>query len=222
MTNRWNRIIYAFWAPVYDRMVRLAPFGVARRSAIEALELRPGEKALLVGIGTGADLPLLPDGVEITGIDLSEAMLSRARHTARRRGQIADLRQGDARSLPFADRQFDAVILTLILSVVPEPRRCLAEALRVLRPGGQIAVFDKFLPDGKRRPSFLRRVLNILTRAFGTDINRRFEEIAAKQECALVSNAPSSFSSSYRIILLSRPHDLNSCDKGQHQARADL
>ena len=208
MTNRWNRIIYAFWAPIYDRLVNLAPFGIARRRAIEALELKPGEKVLLIGVGTGADLPLLPEGVEIAGIDLSEAMLSRARRTARRLGQVADLRQGDARSLPFADRQFDAVILTLILSVVPEPRRCLAEALRVLRPSGHVAVFDKFLPDGKRRPSFLRRVLNILTQVFGTDINRRFEEIAGAQKCEVVSDEPSTFSSSYRIMLLRLPNDI--------------
>ncbi|MDA9830758.1 methyltransferase domain-containing protein [Akkermansiaceae bacterium] len=205
MTNQWNRIIYAFWAPIYDRMVALAPFGAARRRTIEALKLKAGQKVLLIGVGTGADLPLVPEGVEIAGIDLSDAMLSRARRTAGQLGKVADLRQGDARSLPFADRQFDAVILTLILSVVPEPRRCLAEALRVLRPGGHVAVFDKFLPAGKRRPSCLRRILNILTRVFGTDINRSFEEIAGGQKCEVLSDEPTTFSPSYRTILLCVP-----------------
>jgi phosphatidylethanolamine/phosphatidyl-N-methylethanolamine N-methyltransferase len=62
MTNHWNRIIYRLWAPLYDATVGHF-FLPGRRRAIELLNLQPGERVLLVGVGTGADLALLPPGV---------------------------------------------------------------------------------------------------------------------------------------------------------------
>ena len=70
MTNRWNRFIYRLWAPIYDSTVNLF-FMPGRKRALDLLNLQPGECVLLVGVGTGADLPLLPAGVDATGIDLS-------------------------------------------------------------------------------------------------------------------------------------------------------
>lgn len=209
MGNRWNRFIYACWAPVYDRLIGLPAFRAARERAIGALDLKPGENVLLSGIGTGADLPFLPGGVAIAGIDLSEAMLVRARRRAEELSLDADLRQGDAQALPFEAGEFDAVVLTLILSVVPDAGRCLREAWRVLRPGGRAIVFDKFLPPAKTRAPFGRRLLNVLTRPFGTDINRRFEEISRGLDFAIVRDEPAMFGGAYRIILLREPGDSN-------------
>src|SRR5512137_204275 len=78
MTNRWNQFIYRLWAPVYDATVGHF-FLPGRERAMELLNLQPGERVLLVGVGTGADLPLLPAGVTATGIDLSPDMLAKAR-----------------------------------------------------------------------------------------------------------------------------------------------
>ena len=78
MTNAWNRFIYRLWAPVYDASVGRF-FLSGRKHAITVANLQPGEKVLLVGVGTGADLPLIPDGVMVIGIDLSEEMLAKAR-----------------------------------------------------------------------------------------------------------------------------------------------
>ena len=78
LTNRWNRFIYRLWAPVYDATVNRA-FQTGRRRVMQLLDLQAGESVLLVGVGTGADLPLLPVGVRAVGIDLSPAMLARAR-----------------------------------------------------------------------------------------------------------------------------------------------
>ena len=60
MTNRWNQFIYRIWAPVYDTFMGRF-FLPGRKRAMESLGLKPGERVLLVGVGTGADLELLPE-----------------------------------------------------------------------------------------------------------------------------------------------------------------
>jgi phosphatidylethanolamine/phosphatidyl-N-methylethanolamine N-methyltransferase len=200
LTNRSNRIVYRLWSPVYDALLaRLFQEGRRRAMAVAALE--PAERVLLVGVGTGADLPLLPAGVGALGVDLSEAMLRRAR--ARLPLAVRDilLQVGDAQALPVRDRAFDVALLNLILSVVPEPRRCLGEALRALRPGGRLVVFDKFLPDGAR-PTLGRRLANQGATLLGTDLNRRLGDMTAGLPCQVVRDEPSILGGRYRVLLL--------------------
>ena len=64
--TRWNRIRYTLWAPAYDLVAGL---GRQRRRSLGLLALRPGERVLLIGAGTGADLPFLPAGVEALATD---------------------------------------------------------------------------------------------------------------------------------------------------------
>jgi len=78
-TNGWNRIRYSLWAPIYDLV---ASFPRHRRRAIELLRLSAGEKVLIVGAGTGADLPFIPATVQITAVDITQVMLQRLRQRA--------------------------------------------------------------------------------------------------------------------------------------------
>ncbi len=174
----WNRLRYTLWAPLYDRVAR---FGRQRRRSISLLALQPGERVLLVGAGTGADLPLIPEGVSVLATDLTPAMLARARPRVR---PGIELRVMDGQALDLPDASFDAVILHLILAVIPDPGACLREAARVLRPGGRIAVFDKFLPDGAS-PSLPRRIANTVSRTLFTDINRRMGDILSRSGARL-------------------------------------
>ena len=189
------------WSPVYDLLVSVPFLRRARAKAIAAINLQPGERVLLIGVGTGADLPLLPAGIDAVGIDNNSAMLKRAKRKAARCECQIELMQADAEKLPFPDKSFDAVVMTLILSVVPDARRALAEAIRVLRDDGRAVVFDKFLPDDLRA-SVGRRALNLLTSSFGTDINRRFGEMQAETDCAVAGDEPVKSGSAYRVILL--------------------
>jgi ubiquinone/menaquinone biosynthesis C-methylase UbiE len=84
----------------------------------------------------------------------------------------------DGHALEFSDNHFDAVILHLILAVIPEPVTCLQEAARVVKPGGYITVFDKFLPAGKRI-SRRRRIANWVTRVLFSELNRQLEPLVA-------------------------------------------
>jgi phosphatidylethanolamine/phosphatidyl-N-methylethanolamine N-methyltransferase len=207
MTNRWNRFIYRVWAPVYDALLERL-FGRGRRRAMEVAAPTGKDRLCFVGIGTGTDLLLLPSGVEAVGVDLSEAMLARAHEKLPIPGCEVALLVGDAEALPFddADGPFDIVMLNLILSVVPDARRCLAEALRVARPGGRIVVFDKFLPD-HTRPSPGRMLTNVVSTLFGTDINRRLGDIVTGAPCRIVHDEPSILGGMYRVVVLEKRGD---------------
>lgn len=187
--NRWNRIIYWLWTPFYDALLG-AFFRPGRDRSIKLINLCNGERVALVGVGTGMDLPLLPKRVRAWGIDLSEAMLSRARRKLPLPDSEVVLLQGDAQALPWENGTFDAAVLNLILSVVPDPAACIRETLRVLRPGGRIVVFDKFLPAGVK-PSLLRRVANVVSSLMGTNINRRSEDILHGLPCTILLDEPS-------------------------------
>lgn len=201
LSLRGNRLIYALWSPIYDGLFDRFFAAPGRRRALQLLDAKPGERVLLTGVGTGADLPLLPRGVCAVGLDYSPQMLSRARGKATR--ATVDLLLGDAQLLPLPADRFDAAVLNLILSVAPDGRMCWRETLRAVRPGGRLVVFDKFAPEAAR-PTPLRRLLNRLTEFFGTDITRRFGAISADTPCRLVRDEPSLLGGAYRIKLLQK------------------
>ena len=202
MTNRWNQIIYRLWAPVYDSTVNQF-FMPGRKRALQLLNLQPGERVLIVGVGTGADLPLLPAGVDVTGIDLSPQMLAKARMKLKQCSASVRLIQGDAQTLLVEEAAFDAVILNLILSVIPDGNACLQFALRALKPNGRAVIFDKFWPEGKKL-SLPRKILNLFSTSLGTDINRRLSDLTRGCSYDMTHNEPSIANGMYRIILLKK------------------
>ncbi len=204
MNDGRNQTIYKLWAPVYDLV--MGPFaGKARQHALELLSLRASESVLLVGVGTGLDLPYIQADVKVTGIDLSPAMLRKAQDKVN--GRNISLLEMNAQALEFPDNRFDVVILNLILSVVPDGVVAFHEAWRVLRPGGRAVILDKFVSEGGQIP-VLRRGLGKLISLFGTDPNRRLSEIVGQPSDLTVElNEPSLLRGQYRIILLRR------CDK---------
>ena len=112
-TERIKRI-WEKQAPRYDRSAALWEkilFEDGRRW----VGSRTHGEVLEVAIGTGLNLAFYPDGVRLTGVDLSPAMLEIARQRARELGMKVDLREGDAQDLPFPDGSFDTVVCTLSL-----------------------------------------------------------------------------------------------------------
>jgi len=199
MDNRRNQTIYKLWAPIYDKI--MGPFaGKARQRAIELLNLRAGESVLLSGVGTGLDMLHIQADVRITGIDLSPAMLRKAQ--AKAVGRDVMLCEMNAQALEFPDSSFDAVILNLILSVVPDGAAAFCEAWRVLRPGGRAVIFDKFASEDGQI-SALRRGIGKIISLFGTDPNRRLSEImGSPADLTIERNEPSLLHGQYRIVLL--------------------
>ena len=200
MTNLHNLIAYRRWAPVYDATVNHI-FASGRKRALSLLNLRSGENVLIVGVGTGADFPYLPAGIDATGIDLSPDMLAKARSKLPACSATVKLIQGDAQELLVPENSYDAAILNLILSVVPDGRACLQSTLRAVKPGGRLVIFDKFQADNEKvTPG--RRLMNFFSTRLGTDITRRFSEMLPGCSCKILHDEPSLLGGMYRVILL--------------------
>ncbi|MEO8540931.1 MAG: class I SAM-dependent methyltransferase [bacterium] len=104
-------------------------------------------QTLELGYGVGSNWPFLPPGVGYTGIEPDPAMRRRA-EAHRPHGRELTLLDGDAQALGFPDDAFDTVIATLVFCTIPEPRKALAEAIRVLRPGGEFVFFEHVRAEG--------------------------------------------------------------------------
>jgi len=113
-----------------------------RRATRELLGLQPGEHVLDIGVGPGFLAAEMAEevgpGGRVCGIDGSESMLA----LARRRGAGVELALADVLELPFADASFDAAVATQVYEYVPDMPAALAEARRVLRPGGRLLILD--------------------------------------------------------------------------------
>jgi ubiquinone/menaquinone biosynthesis C-methylase UbiE len=203
MNNRWNLAIYRFWAPIYDLVFDHLVFAPSRRRVFELLHLMGNEQILLVGVGTGADLAYMPPGARVIGVDLSPEMLKKAQCKIRGINKRL-LVQGDAQIIPVQADSFDVVILSLILSVVPNAQACWRESLRSLKPGGTAVIFDKFLPDDQN-PTLLRRLFNLGATLLGTDINRHLVDTLADTNYKIIINESALFKGMYRIILIQIP-----------------
>lgn len=196
------RFTYTLWAPIYDLFVDRALRGPRQRSLARLGEVA-GQEILLPGIGTGLDLPYLPPGARYTGIDLTPAMLARARRLADRLGLEIQLEEGDAMALPYGDARFDAVVLHLILAVVPDPARAFAEAVRVLRPGGRLLILDKFLRPGQIAP--LRRLINPVISRLATRTDVVFEALLAQHpNLRVTEDSPALAGGWFRHIVLTK------------------
>jgi phosphatidylethanolamine/phosphatidyl-N-methylethanolamine N-methyltransferase len=184
------RTAYRRWASVYD-----ASFGgisaLARRAAVRAVNGLPGRRVLEAGVGTGLALPGYLPGKRVVGIDLSADMLRRARTRVaeRRIATVEALREMDAEATDFADGEFDIAVAMFVASVVPHPRRLMAELRRVVRPGGQILFVNHFAAE--RGPRWwAERAMAPASRALGWHPDFSFDALFAPGELAAATVRP--------------------------------
>jgi phosphatidylethanolamine/phosphatidyl-N-methylethanolamine N-methyltransferase len=201
MDSGRNPTRYRLWAPIYDVLISRSSIRKSRRREMQMADFRPGQKVLIVGVGTGEDLPFLPDDVIVVGIDITPEMIRRT--VGKARPMSTNFVLMDAETLAFADATFDIVIMNLILTVTEHPRTAMAEAVRVMRKGGKMLIFDKFMAPDEAHPELLRtldRVANIIA----TSLVVRFEDLIEGQLVTVVRNVPSDFISRFRIILITK------------------
>lgn len=204
LNNSWNKVIYKFWSPVYDKVFNSYLFLDARKKMFEELDFHDHAKVLFVGVGTGADLELIKNlDLEITAIDLSADMLKKAM------GKFDDASisflEMDAQHMEFANESFDYVVGSLVLSVVPDANECLREMIRVVKGEGKIILFDKFISKDERL-SVPKKLLRPIIRFLGTDIGLRFEDLFSGHEknMEIEEDRPIMLNGMYRKIIISK------------------
>jgi len=155
---------YDRWAPIYD-LVFGSVFADGRRQAIVAAE-RAGGRVLEVGVGTGISLPHYDKRTRLVGIDISEAMLEKARRRARtlKLENVEEIAVGDAEALAYADGSFDVVVAQYVVTAVPDPERALDEFVRVVRPGGEIVIATRLSANGGLRDNIEKALMPITSR----------------------------------------------------------
>lgn len=201
-TNRWNKLRYAIYEPFYDVVGNI--FNASRRKAIATLSPTSSDDILMVGAGTGIDLQFISSYKSITATDITPAMVKRLQERVKKLQMpgVSSLVM-DGHRLRFEDNSFDLAMLHLILAVIPDPVKCLQEVERVVKPGGRIVVFDKFVKKGESATLF-RKLANLFTSFLFSDINRDIYKIVSHTKLSILSDEEAHFDGNFRIILLAR------------------
>ncbi len=169
---------YARWAPIYDALCGPIFLNGRRAAANAAREV--GGKVLEIGVGTGLSFDDYDETTEITGIDLSEPMIARARLRAAtgRYPYVKGLAVMDAHSLRYPDGAFDCVVGQFVITLVADPERVLSECARVVRPGGQIILVNHLYSE-RGLAAAVERLLAQKARALGLRPEFPFGRLAA-------------------------------------------
>ncbi len=129
------------------------------------------DKILFLAVGTGLDIQFFPKDKSIVGIDISERMLDKARPRAEAYQGTLDLQQMDVHELSFGENEFDQVFTSCTFCSVPNPIEGLAALRRVMKPGGELHMFEhtgsRYFPF-----SLMMNLMTPLSRRVGPEMNR--------------------------------------------------
>ena len=205
---------------IYDRHAR---FYDAIEAPMERMALRAWRRHLVsgvsgrvleLGVGTGRNLALYPSDVQLTAVDTAPRMLRRARARARRLGIDATFVLADMRSLPFDAASFDTVVTSCVFCSVADPRAGLAEARRVLKPGGHLRMLEHQRPEPPALAWVFDRLNPLAVRLTGANVNRETQRT--------VEDAGFSFVNARRLDRLGILRLFDACDACEPEAGADV
>jgi phosphatidylethanolamine/phosphatidyl-N-methylethanolamine N-methyltransferase len=159
MREESTRTLYDNQSKIYDITFGKLVDNRLDRAISEHLHLRPTDRVLDLGVGTGNSLQYYPEGVRVVGVDLSAGMLSKCLGKIRESGRTTHhICQADALHLPFADNSFDHVFVSHVISVVSDPVRLMSEAQRVAKLAGRVVMVNHF-QSTNRFVALLEKVL---------------------------------------------------------------
>jgi phosphatidylethanolamine/phosphatidyl-N-methylethanolamine N-methyltransferase len=181
--------------------------------ALAGVPFRDGNRVLDIGVGTGLSLEFYPSNVHVTGIDLSAGMLRQAQRKLEERSVRADCRsedtqliQGDALNLPFASNSFDVILLSHVVTTVPDPTRCLNEAFRVARENATIVLVNHF-----RNPfpviNWVETAIDPICRKLGWRSDLSMEELLRPVGVEGLERARDAKGFIFRIVYLQKRRD---------------
>ncbi|GAB4524017.1 MAG: class I SAM-dependent methyltransferase [Anaerolineae bacterium] len=172
--QRYNRI-----AGIYDLMETLPEF-VYQRWRQRVWKTVEGKKVIEVGVGTGKNMPFYPADSRVTGIDISEQMLAKARRRAEQLVSSVELLEMDAQQLEFDADTFDSGVATFVFCSVPDPVEGLKELQRVVKSGGEIILLEHMRSKNPILAKIMDWLDPLVVRAIGPHINRYTDENVKK------------------------------------------
>lgn len=185
MTSVFER--YQRIAPFYDLLD--LPFEYRRYRKIRPLLFENLSGRILdAGVGTGRNFPFYPAGSQVTGIDLSPAMLARAKRRQGTATAPVELRQMNVTKLDFPDAHFDAAVASFLFCVLPDNMQvqALKEIARVVKPGGSIRLLEYTRPSDPIRRAITRLWEPWVNFAYGAGFDRRTEQHVREAGLAIV------------------------------------
>jgi phosphatidylethanolamine/phosphatidyl-N-methylethanolamine N-methyltransferase len=191
---------YRLFSGSYD--VVFGPvFHPGRKEAVRVVNDRPGQRILEVGVGTGLSLPHFRPDSHVTGIDISEEMLAKARRRVERErlGHVDALHVMDAEHLEFPDNSFDAILALYVAPVVPSPARFAAEMRRVCIPGGTIVLVNHFMSENWALRFFEKRLAH-LARHIGFHPDFNYDTFMADSQLIVREKRPSNLFGYWRLL----------------------
>jgi phosphatidylethanolamine/phosphatidyl-N-methylethanolamine N-methyltransferase len=179
MEEHSTRKIYDLQSYFYDyiaaNMIRRR-----QRDAVGRMGIKPGDRLLDIGVGTGVALEVYPRDCKVVGIDISEGMLKKAKHRIEQ-GNItnASLAIADAMFMPFKDNTFDHILISMVVSVVSDPACLLNHIKRIGKPGCRIVIINHF-QSGFRPMAWMEKVLSPLCNKLGWNSDLNLHELLQK------------------------------------------
>ncbi len=171
-----SKALYRHRARLYDFLDLPFEYGRYRRLRRRMFEGLSG-RLLDAGVGTGRNIAFYPEGSEVTGIDLSPAMIARAHRRSAKIGRDVELLRMDVSATTFPDSHFDAVIATFLCCVLGEDQQlpALRELARICREGGEIRLLDYVYSQNPARRFVMRLWAPWVRTVFGAAFDRDTE-----------------------------------------------
>ncbi len=170
-----------------------------RKSLIEEINSAPPGKLLEIGIGNGSHLPLYTSH-QITGIDISEAMLSKAQ---RFKDNNIELLLMNGENLLFSEACFDYVVISHVLAVTKNPDQLLEQVYKVLKPGGKLFILNHFTPDNWLR--YVDWAFQPLSSLFHFKSSFYLHNIKGLQQFSLLKQTELGKCSYFKLLIFCKP-----------------
>ncbi len=170
-----------------------------RKALIKEVNSALSGKLLEIGVGNGSHLPLYSSH-QITGIDISEAMLSKAQ---RFKDNNIGLHLMDGENLLFSEASFDYVVISHVLAVTKNPDRLLEQVYSVLKPGGKLFILNHFTPDTWLR--YVDWAFHPLSSLFHFKSSFYLHKIKGLQRFSLLKQTELGKCSYFKLLIFNKP-----------------
>jgi phosphatidylethanolamine/phosphatidyl-N-methylethanolamine N-methyltransferase len=189
---------YRRWASIYDNVFG-AVLQDGRNKLLQQVATLQPKSILEIGVGTGLLLPHYPPHAKVIGVDVSDEMLELAREKiAKHNLTNASVQLSDGEKLPFDDGQFDCVVLPYVISVTPDPKALITEAMRLCSASGHVIIVNHF--SGSKTWALLEKVAEPIAAKIGFHSSFSYEEHIGQSALNVIDVQPANLLGLSKVV----------------------